>query len=72
MRPCELAKIERQRRERAIGKIDHGYPFQSFLTKADAARLLAEVPPDTRGLTAKLMGDPLPGRRAIDRISRGQ
>lgn len=33
----------------------------------EAATLLKEIPPDTRDLTAKLCGDPLPGRRAIDR-----
>lgn len=65
MRPCELAKIERQRAERAIGRIDHGYPFQSFLTKRDAERLLSEVPVDTRTLTGRLAGDPLPSRSAL-------
>jgi Helix-turn-helix domain len=29
---------------------------------------LAEIPPDTRDLTARTFGDPLPGRRAIDKI----
>ena len=28
---------------------------------------LAEIPPDTRTVTGILCGDPLPGRRAIDR-----
>lgn len=32
----------------------------------EAERLLAAIPPDTRDLTARLCGDPLPGRRAID------
>lgn len=31
-----------------------------------AARL-AEIPPDTRTITGYLMGDPLPGRSALDR-----
>jgi hypothetical protein len=39
--------------------------------KADAERRLAEIPPDTRDLTARLMGDPLPGRRSIDRKPQG-
>jgi hypothetical protein len=35
-------------------------------TSADAERLMDEIPRDTRDLTARLCGDPLPGRRAID------
>lgn len=34
--------------------------------KHDAFILMDEIPDDTRDLTARLMGDPLPGRRAID------
>lgn len=30
---------------------------------------LAEIPPDTRCLTARFFGDPLPGRSALDRRS---
>lgn len=33
-----------------------------------AARLMAEIPPDTRDLTGRIFGDPLPGRRAIDKM----
>lgn len=33
----------------------------------DVRQRRAEVPEDTRTLTALLLGDPLPGRRAIDR-----
>lgn len=29
--------------------------------------LISQIPKDTRGLTARLMGDPLPGRSALDR-----
>lgn len=29
--------------------------------------LLAAIPPDTRDLTARFCGDPLPGRSALDR-----
>ncbi len=35
--------------------------------KEDAAARLAEIPADTRSLTARLAGDPLPGRSALDR-----
>lgn len=34
---------------------------------ADIAARRAEIPLDTRDLTARVCGDPLPGRRAIDR-----
>lgn len=34
--------------------------------KADAERAFAQVPPDTRDLTARIFGDPLPGRSALD------
>lgn len=33
----------------------------------DAAARLAEIPPDTRSLTQRLCGDPLPGRDALSR-----
>lgn len=33
---------------------------------ADADRLKAQIPPDTRDLTARIFGDPLPGRSALD------
>jgi hypothetical protein len=32
----------------------------------EAKRLLATIPADTRSRNAKLMGDPLPGRSALD------
>lgn len=38
----------------------------------DAARLIAQIPPDTRDLTARLLGDPLPGRSALDHWTRGR
>lgn len=34
---------------------------------ADVAARLAEIPDDERGLTQRLLGDPLPGRSALDR-----
>lgn len=34
----------------------------------DAAARLAEIPKDDRGLTARVFGDPLPGRSAFDRL----
>ena len=48
------------------GKIEH-FPYMSPAAKREAERQLAELPPDTRGLTAKICGDPMPGRSALDR-----
>lgn len=38
-----------------------------YIPKATIAARLAEIPPDTRSKTARLFGDPLPGRSALDR-----
>jgi hypothetical protein len=38
---------------------------------SDVAARLAEIPEDTRDLTAFMFGDPIPGRRAIDFV-KGQ
>jgi hypothetical protein len=35
--------------------------------RADAARLAASIPRDTRSLTARVFGDPLSGRSALDK-----
>lgn len=40
-------------------------------SREDIAKALATIPPDDRSLTARIMGDPLPGRSALDRM-RGQ
>jgi hypothetical protein len=37
-----------------------------FVTKAQIAEMKAAIPRDTRSLQAKWMGDPLPGRSALD------
>lgn len=37
---------------------------------ADAMRLARLIPDDTRNYTARFMGDPLPGRSALDRQAR--
>ena len=37
------------------------------LTPAEAERALATVPLDTRTIQARFLGDPLPGRSALDR-----
>jgi hypothetical protein len=45
----------------------HGHAVSTFPADHDARRLMQLIPADTRDLTARLMGDPIPGRRAIDR-----
>lgn len=35
--------------------------------REELAARLAEIPADTRSLTARIFGDPLPGRSALDR-----
>ncbi len=42
-------------------------PDQSRATRAEIEARRREIPEDTRSMTACLMGDPLPGRSALDR-----
>ena len=57
---------ERMRRKNETGvKIDHGSDRLSPAAKANAERMLAEVPEDTRDLTQRIAGDPLPSRSAL-------
>ncbi len=37
-------------------------------TIEQAQRLFRQIPPDTRDLTGRLLGDPIPGRSALDRM----
>jgi hypothetical protein len=46
----------------------HSWSISRAKQREDGERRLREIPPDTRDLTARLMGDPIPGRRALDRI----
>lgn len=56
---------ERRRETVRQNRLSHGYAARA--TEADWRSRLAEVPRDTRDLTAHLLGDPLPGRSALDR-----
>lgn len=51
-------------------------PFIHIASKnniqSDAAARLAEIPDDTRDLTARICGDPLPGRSALDKRRMSQ
>jgi len=42
-------------------------PDMTVAAKRRAEEMLQRVPRDTRDLTARLLGDPLPGRSAFDR-----
>jgi hypothetical protein len=44
------------------------YPSRPKPGDIEARR--AEIPADTRSLTARIFGDPLPGRSALDRSAR--
>lgn len=54
---------------RAAGRKQGGRPSRedSAAGRADVMARLAEIPPDTRSITARLFGDPLPGRSALER-----
>jgi hypothetical protein len=55
-------------REASAAKQAAGLRYLSSGRGADesALRLMEMIPPDTRDLTARLFGDPLPGRSALD------
>ena len=73
--PAYAAKRTQQIRECEARRRDRGhYKSQGISHMAsrnsvadDAMARLAEIPPDTRGLTARTFGDPIPGRSALDR-----
>lgn len=71
------AQINARRRERAReqGLVGSGFVHTvdpGRATAADAAERLKEIPADTRTLTGSLLGDPLPGRSALDRERRAR
>ena len=39
--------------------------------RINGERMWRDLPPDTRGLTARICGDPLPGRSALDKRRNG-
>lgn len=70
-RHCDPTAAERIRDSRAGEKLgrtfnraDMAVMLEEFLAR------IAEIPPDTRDLTGRLMGDPLPGRRALDKVGK--
>lgn len=68
---AKQAGIERRQqewREMSAAKRAAGVymPTRTKVTDEDLAARLAEIPPDTRDLTARIFGDPIPGRRELD------
>lgn len=63
----EYAKRVRER----ISEFPTRYRMETRIPAAEVARLLAAIPPDTRDLTARVMGDPLPTRSALYRKMHG-
>lgn len=65
-------QYERKRqieREAAAAKKAAGLRYFGERAKIeDIEARLAEIPYDTRDLTARIFGDPLPGRSALDRM----
>lgn len=48
-------------------KSEAGLKYASRIDRETLAARLSEIPQDTRPLTARIFGDPLPGRSALDR-----
>lgn len=65
-------KVNEARRQRTKEKpslrkiIDRDTYTISAKTRADAERLMRQIPHDTRSLTGRMLGDPIPGRSALD------
>lgn len=51
----------------ATAKRINRVPDTSPELRRDAASRIAEIPKDTRSVTGRILGDPLPGRSALDR-----
>lgn len=68
MRRKQVNEARRRRGYTSTARADSGnrYPAGKINIETIAARL-AEIPADTRNLTARIFGDPLPGRSALDR-----
>jgi transposase-like protein len=64
-RNAKLGRTERPRSGR-VRDSGHVARLTNASTNAEAARLLALIPADTRSLTGRLLNDPLPGRSALD------
>jgi hypothetical protein len=63
-RRADMREMTRLRRQAGLSE------REVFPNATDLAARLAEIPPDTRSLTARICGDPIPGRRALDLRTR--
>lgn len=64
-------KDEKRKRSRNSGEAARIYRTTSGVgrtqsTRAERESILPPIPPDTRSLSARMFGDPLPGRSALD------
>ena len=59
-RRADMREMTRLRRQAGLSE------REVFPNPADVAARLAEIPPNTRNLTARVCGDPIPGRSALD------
>ena len=57
----------KQREQRLADPVLHPRVLHGGPTKREWQNRVAEIPDDTRDLTARVFGDPLPGRSALDR-----
>jgi hypothetical protein len=77
--PYKLRICERTNRARAIrngwvpkpAEYVPNHVTERRAQQDDVAARLAEIPEDNRSLSARLAGDPLPGRSALDRRQHG-
>ena len=60
-------EVARRRYVRSERRASPHFADRKRLSAEDAIRALATVPADTRTITGKVFGDPLPGRSALDR-----
>lgn len=67
-------EMRRETWRRQRQRVDYSSPAgelhasQNRLPPAVIAKVIATVPADTRSFTARLFGDPLPGRSALDHV----
>ena len=61
--------IREAREYRALGRSPNK---PRHVPEAEALAVLRSIPVDTRGFTARVMGDPMPGRSALDRKKAAQ
>lgn len=66
-----MTKLDnRQVKEGAAGKIAAGLTTDRnhTLVRTQAERLMSQIPQDTRNMTQRAFGDPIPGRSALDQM----